>query len=207
MIREWAREFYGEPLRAHGCQVCGLHYVRTLPEDRAQHRRHHQQVIRVFSPSPSAMLKKAFDEHGKFVPVRANSKRWLRHRLYEIALMFKREKDYDFVQWDETGDDGHGYLLVDGEGRALGGAVVRWREYKEFTGWFLAWVWIAPPHRRQGLLKTLWEMCRRQYPGILPEPPFSYEAAMFIQGIEDLPEKVRQYAREIALNDTRDNAS
>jgi hypothetical protein len=67
------------------------------------------------------------------VPVRAASKRRLRYRLYEIALMFRREKDYDFVQWDETSDDGHGYLLVDADGRALGGAVVRWREYKVFT--------------------------------------------------------------------------
>jgi acetyltransferase ESCO-like protein len=138
MIREWAREFYEEPPRAHGCQVCGLHYLRTLPEDRAQHRRHHQQVIRIFSPSPSATLKKEFDEQGKFVPVRASSKRFLRHRLYEIALMFRREGGYDFVQWDETSDDGHGYLLIDAEGRALGGAVVRWREYKDLPpGWFL----------------------------------------------------------------------
>ena len=80
MIREWARECSREPPRAHGCQVCGLHYLRTLPEDRAQHRRHHQQVIENLLAKPECHTKKEFDEQGKFVRVRASSKRFLRHR-------------------------------------------------------------------------------------------------------------------------------
>jgi hypothetical protein len=81
---------------------------------------------------------------------------------------------------------------------------VRRREYEGHAPeWILDWVWIAPPYRRQGLLRKLWEMVSGRYPGILPEPPFSYEAAVFIQGIETLPENVREYAlktvaREVA---------
>jgi hypothetical protein len=108
---------------------------------------------------------------------------------------------YDFVQWGETGDDGHGYLVVDIQGRALGGVVVRWCLYKDCPpGWFLDWVWIAPTYRRQGLLKKLWETCDRQYPGILPRPPFSLAAAMFIQGIESLPARGRDYARHTVIS-------
>jgi hypothetical protein len=199
MQRRWAAEFYSHPPEARGCQICGLHFAKDSPEDQTRHRKFHTQVVDTFAPRPNPTLRRLFLQYGSFVPVRSSSPRWLRHRLYNVALMLQREQGYDFALWSEYGDDdGHGILVVGSDGRALGGAVVRWRRWSDRPdGWVLAWIWIAPPYRRQGWFRRTWETVSREFPGILPEPPYSVAAAAFIQGLEELPSEARDYAANI----------
>lgn len=190
--RPYAREFFADPPGEHACPVCGLSYAKGSPTDERFHRTYHREVVETFEPRPNSALAKQHARHGIFVPVDIRSPRWMHKRLYRIALMFKREMDYDFPMWDERGDDGNGYIFSDREGRALGGCAVRWREWKDSAGWVLQGIWVAPPHRRQGLMRSAWEMLIRQYEGIIPEPPLSRPAARFFQGTDGLPEWIRQ---------------
>jgi hypothetical protein len=185
------------------CAVCNFHFVSSLAGDRRIHRARHRALLRVIEPQPNSALAKLHAVQGSFVPVSNQSPRWLRHRLYEIARTFKREMKFDFVQWGEDNDDGHGCIIADEAGRAIGGFVVRWRgdyyppETPDWAkGWALTWVWIAPPYRRQGWLRRTWQTLTCCYSGIIPEPPFSPAAATFFATCDIPPELRKQRKRD-----------
>jgi hypothetical protein len=165
-MRPYAKEFYYRSARDGACPVCGVLYMEGPAEDERYHRAEHRMVIETFEPRPNAKLARLHTRYGTFIPVRRNSLKWLRNRLYRIGLMFRRERGVDFPPYDENEDDGEGYILVDADGRALGGCTVRWQEYSNAPPrWVLAWIWIIPSHRRKGLLRATWEMAKSGYPG------------------------------------------
>jgi hypothetical protein len=159
-----------------------LSFARNDPKDKARHHEHHRNVVDVFDPRPNHALRKRYEEDGTFVPVSSSGSS--SGRLYQIARMLMRENGYDVPPWDEKENDGHGYLIVDYEGRALGGTAVCWQEWTNSPAcWVLDWIWIAPPYRRQGMMRKTWEMCREKYPGIIPRPPFSAAAKAFFRTV------------------------
>lgn len=199
----FAKRHFKQPPGDAACPVCGLLYVKGSPTDEQNHRSYHREVVETFEPRPNNALAKQHARHGVFVPVDIRSPCWMHKRLYRIALMLRRENGYDFPMWGERGDDGNGYIFTDAEGRALGGCAVRWREWKNATpGWVLQWIWVAPPHRRQGLMRSAWEMLTRQYEGIIPEPPLSRPAAQFFQGVNGLPERIRKWVQHTLATTT-----
>jgi RimJ/RimL family protein N-acetyltransferase len=195
--RPYAMEFYKDPQRFEGtCPVCNMLYVKELAEDRRIHRAFHRSVVDVFEPKPSVTLAKLYSCHGQLVPVRWDSPQPLRRRLASLSRVFKREFGCDFTMYSATGDPGDGYLVAEPDGRAVGGFVVRWIEYSNAPAqWMLSWVWIAPTHRRRGLMRAAWLMAKDKYPGIDPDPPFSKGAAEFFANRDDLSERIRKYAQ------------
>lgn len=191
--RHYAREFYDRWDKG-ACPVCNLTYV--LPEDVAYHRSFHRRVLCAFEPQPNKYLARKFDRNGQFIPVRHFSSSYLRKRLANIARTFKREFGSDFTPYDEIGDDCYGFLIVDEDGRARGGFVVRWMDYQNASSrWVLNWIWIAPAYRRKGLLKATWDFVKGHFPSIEPDPPFSDKAANFFADRTDVPERVSERAK------------
>jgi hypothetical protein len=144
---------------------------------------------------PHARLADLHAREGIYVPVLPDSPQWLRTRIYRMAVQFRREIRIDFSPCNDRKDSGHrGHIITDAEGRALGAFGVRWRDYRDTPGWMMTWAWIAPPYRRQGLLRQAWEMAVQTYPGIDPEPPFSCAAANFFATRNDITDEMRKIA-------------
>lgn len=194
-MRPYAKEFYCRPVHDGACPICGALYTKDLIEGERYHRAEHRIVIETFEPRPNATLAGLYARFGTFIPVRLDSPRWVRRRLHRIGLMFRRELGFDFPPYDADEDDGHGYILADVDGLALGGCTVRWQEYENASPrWVLKWIWVVPCHRRRGLLRATWEMAKSGYPGIEPEPPFSAAAAHFFSERQDVSDGTRAWA-------------
>ncbi len=197
MTRPYAKELYHRELDDDACPVCGSLYVKELPEDQKKHRSFHARTMSVFEPKPSKALAKLHTKFGCYVPVTAHSPTWMHRRLAWIAAILKRENGYDCTMWDASGDDGQGFIVTDSDGRALGGCAVRWREGSDEPAcWALQWIWVAPPYRRQGLLRNTWSMLTAKYDGIIPEPPYSLGMARFLLSLGSLSEHVKFAARD-----------
>jgi GNAT superfamily N-acetyltransferase len=196
MTREYAREFYKRPDADKGaCPVCNLCYAEYDSNDRKLHRTFHKAVVDTFDPRPNKLLAKEHAKHGTFVPVGPRSVRQLRVRLGNIGRAFKNEFGAGWIQYDQHGDDGHGFIIAAADGRALGGTTIRLREGQNGEWKFvMAWVWVAPAFRRQGLMRATWETAAKRFPGLLPEPPFSQNAAAFFCTRADVSQEVRDYA-------------
>ncbi len=196
MEREFAKEFYKRADVDKGaCPVCNLCYAEDYEPDQRYHRKFHRRIVAAFDPKPDPILARHFAKEGQFIPVGPISRRHLRARLACVARAFRCEFGCDFTQYDADYDDGHGFILADAEGRAIGGTVVRFRQYHDRSASFvMAWVWVAPNYRRQGRMRSMWKFASTQFPGLLPEAPFSSAAAKFFAARMDVPEKVRNYA-------------
>ena len=105
------------------CSVCGLMYATDVDEDRRLHRARHAKVLRVISPKPQRTLARAYAQRGEFVPIDRSSPLWMRRRLGDIAMQFKRELRFDFAPYYPDDDDpkGHHWLIVTDDGRSIGG--------------------------------------------------------------------------------------
>ena len=197
--RPYASEFYSHELHKNACPVCGFLYARDLPSDRKLHRSFHARTLSVFEPRPNKALAKRHAQSGRYIRVTASSPKWMHRRLALIATMFKREFGCDFIMWDESGD-GVGYIFSDREGRACGGCALRWREWSDAAPtWALQWIWVAPPYRRQGILRETWCILTNKFPDLIPEWPYSPGMAQFLLSCNGLPKVVRSYAID-ALN-------
>ncbi len=196
MTRPYAQELYKRSLLDDACPVCGLFYVKELPEERRHHRSFHARMLLVFEPKPNKALAKRHAKFGRYVPLTSQSPTWMNRRLHWIARVLHRENSYDFIMWPESGGDGEGFILTDSDGRALGGCAVQWCEWSDAPAcWVLQWIWIAPPYRRQGLLRDTWSMLTTKYDGIIPDRPYSPEAARFFLSLSNLPEHVELWLR------------
>ena len=122
----WAKDYYHHWDGMKGtCPVCGLNYVTDIEEDRRLHRNFHREIVTTFDPTPNAALKRRRATIGEdFLLVNWADPKWLHRRLYLIARMLMRENGYDFPMWNESGSESGGFLIVDLEGRALGGFAV-----------------------------------------------------------------------------------
>ena len=184
-----------------GCPVCGFEYCPDSEADRAEHRRRHRRVKRVFSPSPEPGIVRAHAQHEWIIPVTARSPLCVRKKLYEIAWALNKENGYDFMMWQADGDDGHGYIMADNTGRAIGGCVVRWREYSNgLSFWALQWIWVAPCHRRKGWMRRMWNELAQKHSGLIPEPPFSDTGAAFVRGLPGMPDWIIRAATDVGSN-------
>ncbi len=192
--RPYAKEFFQHPDEG-ACPVCNLTYVEDYPPDQLTHQHCHRTVLNTFEPRPNARMAKLHIEHGDFISVFVISPLFLRRRLFRVSRAFVREFGAS-AQYDESGDLAHGFLVVDVEGRTIGGFAIRWREYSDAPpGWGLAFIWIAPDHRRKGYLRRAWEFARSNFDGIEPEPPYSRASAAFFKDRDDVRPEVRDYAR------------
>lgn len=172
------------------CPTCGMQFVPSYIPDRRHHAKFHRSMIRPLNPKPQRPLARLHANHGDVVPVTFRSPEWLIKRVYEMARAFKREIGYDMIPWPDTSEGlnfqgklQEGALFIDVDGRALGAASFVWEEYKNAAArWVMIWVWIAPPYRRQGVLRRAWPLFVERYGNFLPKWPYSDEIKRFLVG-------------------------
>ena len=109
-----------------------------------------------------------------------------------IAVYFRREFEYDFIQYEamEPVDPREQVFLIttknweffnDGHS-AVGAVVFRWREYTDAPHQLvLAWIWIHPFLRRQGILSTYWPVFKKLYGDFHVEAPLSEAMIQFLK--------------------------
>ena len=113
-----------------------------------------------------------------------------RKAIYKIALYFKREFKYDFVQYSVEEDyrkSHHAFAFVkwnyDGKYLVYGAFCMRWRnKMKEIMDhWGLQWIWLHPFERCKGHLSEIWEGLNHHFPGFIVESPLSSGMLNFLE--------------------------
>jgi RimJ/RimL family protein N-acetyltransferase len=170
------------------CTYCGLSYLTNTPSETRTHREVHRRAQRLLDPEPNARLAKRLAKPELSDIVDSDAPMWMQAEVYRRALKFKREFRYDFVQWagDETNrvEDGwHGYLFPAGPDGTIAGACAFSNKHPGPGGeeWILAWVWLAPKYRGQGLLTTQWSKFVARYGDFFIEPPLSDAMQGFVR--------------------------
>lgn len=126
---------------------------------------------------------------GEPEPVTYATSQSQRRAVAQFACYFRREFQYDFVQyeasegrpWDRTSapenDEAAPYLLRSlwrDPALYVGAACFRWRVYRDHPAtWALAWIWLHPYERRQGIVTAAWPGWLDQHGAFLVEPPLS----------------------------------
>lgn len=102
-----------------------------------------------------------------------------RSAVYRFAKYFRRELGFDFVQYADpkNRDDGpekcQAFLFMFRK-IAFGAAVFRFREWKDSAPcWSLAWIWMHPYFRGQGILKNAFPVFRERFGNFHIEHPLS----------------------------------
>jgi hypothetical protein len=141
-----------------------------------------------------AIAKDAIDKHpGHMDPVALDvitprSSKSGRMATYVLAMYFRREFQWDFVQYhhDNHGNERDRVFLWTQEPLrhdkvAVGAICFRWRDYEDAPhGLALAWVWIHPYLRRKGILSAYWPFFREVYGNFYVERPISTAMADFL---------------------------
>ena len=124
--------------------------------------------------------------------VKKESERDLRIQLEKFAKYFKREMNYDFVQYDA--DEHHrdltpyegflftevAYDMIEEDSptpyRLCGGGCFRIREQEAGNAvWELDWIWIHPFFRHRGLMKNQWKNFQQFFGEFTVSEPLSFE--------------------------------
>ena len=113
------------------------------------------------------------------------------HKAVEqLAYYFKREFEFDFVQYtvyeDKNNPKCDAYLWVDNtwEGPvAIGATVFRFHgDVGAQKKWSMEWVWFHPYYRNKGLLSGAWKNFKKKYgKDYLLEPPLSKAMEAFVK--------------------------
>ncbi len=117
-----------------------------------------------------------------------------RKAVYKIAQFFKKEFNYDFVQYGYDGnekDELHSaFLWIDPwtvelatefKVPCVGAACFRWRNDADDTPiWVLDWIWFHPYYRRKGLLAAAWPQFRERFKNFACEHPLSEAMKSFL---------------------------
>lgn len=180
------------PEREVICDGCGAEYVKGNVDSTDAHRKEHRIRMRVLDPEPCQRLA-SFDllrEQPDLVRVTTNSPQWMHAEMYERARAFRREFRYDFTQWGSAkGDDDprvQGFLFVLPDDRIVGACAFRWRPLEGAPArWGLQWIWIAPGHRRSGLLRSYWPLFRQEFGDFQAEAPLSDAMEAFLESVGD----------------------
>jgi hypothetical protein len=123
------------------------------------------------------------------LPVTPRSPLRLRRAAEAIARYFKREFDFDFLQYlasERTDPRDQVYLWVDAsrdpfDARAVGAACFRWRAGRGGPpGLALAWLWLHPYFRCKGVLSATWPYFRSRLGDFQVEGPLSPAMAAFL---------------------------
>lgn len=168
--------------------ACGQTWYRGDPESSLDHRKEHKRRMAYLDPKPHPEVLKdraagVFDEHVSML-----SEPWRNEEMYSRALAFKREESYDFVQWSkqETDLNTHGFLFADDDGRIVGACAFRYRVYENASPrWGMQWIWVAPPHRRRGVLASRWSKFRERFGDFDVEIPVSAAMTAFLAKVGD----------------------
>ena len=125
--------------------------------------------------------------------VTRHSPRPHKNAVYRLASYFRRELNYDFVQYhpNDTDDyrafiwDEHRYESLARPHSVVGAACFRWREWTDAPhGYALQWVWIHPFFRRQGLLREAWPHFQEQFKDFVAEAPLSLAMKQFLKKVD-----------------------
>ncbi|MNO72432.1 hypothetical protein D3C76_633800 [compost metagenome] len=170
------------------CGYCGLSYLSNTPSETRAHRQVHRRAAQLLDPVPNARLAKRLAKTGHLIAIDTQAPMWMQKEVYRRAVKFKRDFRYDFVQW--AGDDvnpvksgWHGYLLPAGPDGTIAGACAfsKVQPGPRDEQWTLAWVWVAPKFRSQGLLTAHWPGFIERYGDFFIEPPMSDAMQRFVR--------------------------
>lgn len=116
-----------------------------------------------------------------------NSIKSARLAVDALAKYFRREFNYDFVQYEAneiTDDRDRVYLLTVNRYShwlGVGSICFRWREWTDAPHRLaLSWLWINPFLRRKGIVSLYWDGFRNLYGDFLVEPPLSPAMKAFL---------------------------
>ncbi len=169
------------------CPTCGCRYTKGDPEGALFHRSEHARVMRFMNPRPLTAFQTRLEKHADPELVIADSPIWMHREIHQRALQFKREFQYDFLQWEGSlrkknlRPESHGYLFADhtdtyGPGAAIG-ACAFWHEDEK---WRMRWIWVCPSMRRSGVLAKRWAEFLHRYGDFEIDTPLSEAMAAFV---------------------------
>ena len=120
------------------------------------------------------LLKQIY--HENIYQVNFDSTKKDKEIVYRLAQYFRREFNYDFVQYSCNEDDltHEAYIFKNYDDKAFGACCFRRREYTD-TGkiWALQWIWLHPYFREKGELKKHWPFFKERYGDFHVEGPYS----------------------------------
>lgn len=177
-----------KPRESVTCTYCGCNYMTGDSEENAAHLSYHAKIRRVLDPRPSRRFLEAIEAATDAEWVTANSPIWKHREMYGRARQFRREMQFDFVQWGtdtvkDTDPDVHGFLFSDDSGIFPAGAIVGACAFRrrEDHHWGLQWMWLAPKVRRQGILTRRWPLFLEQFGDFVVEAPLSDAMQAFVR--------------------------
>lgn len=127
---------------------------------------------------------------GGLICVTSGSPISYRRAVTELAHYFRREFQYDFVQYDVQVEPSARaflwltYRTVEESARVVGACCFRWRVYRDTKcppRWAMQWIWLHPYHRRRGLLSAMWPYFKRRFGEFNVEGPLSEAMDGFLQ--------------------------
>lgn len=116
----------------------------------------------------------------------------LKKFVYKFAFYFRREFNYDIIQYSEDEEEltHRAFLFLSRAGdqyydkdiyRILGGGCFRQRKYKDcYESYALQWIWIHPYMRRKGMLTKAFDEFMNQFEQFRVESPYSVEIKSFL---------------------------
>ncbi len=135
-------------------------------------------------------IDRAYDIESHPFLVMEDSPLSLKKKVYKIASYFRREEEYDFVQFSDTEKEYsihpyHAWCWTIGHYPTLlaGACCFRWREYKEEpAAYYMQWIWLHPYRRNKGLLKESWPFFKSLYgEKFFVEHPYSESMRYFLK--------------------------
>lgn len=175
-----------KPQEAVTCGTCGVTYVTNHPGDARRHKAVHDRVLRRIIPKPSARLLKRVANGIGGELVDQDAPLWMHGEVYERAAAFRKEFGYDVIQWPgdtrtRAPSEWRGHLFAGPGGEIAGACAFMHTTSRKPEGeWSLQWIWIAPTHRRTGLLETRWPDLLQRYGDFDLERPLSEPMVAFI---------------------------
>ena len=118
------------------------------------------------------------------IKVTDSSPKELRRAVYTFATYFRREFNYDFIQYGMNNYGSDAYLFINrdddlnGNQEAIGSACFRLRKTRHDDDilkprWWLDWVWFHPYFRSKGNFSKFIPIIEKNHPECILEPPLS----------------------------------
>lgn len=164
------------------CAVCGQTYVQGSRGDEDQHAISHRKTVEPLDPSPSRAWKAWVGQDPESVWVDEESPNWMHVAMYRRARAFKREFEYDHVQWNDqadANDRGIAFAFLDDAHRMIGGCSFQIGGGADGRNRMM-WIWFCPGARRQGHLSRAWSRLRARMGNFDLEPPVSRAMQAFM---------------------------
>ncbi len=115
-----------------------------------------------------------------------------RRAVWTMATYFRREFEYDGVQYGHEGKDDDreatAFLFTSGADHenkeiVFGACCFRYRRYSDGStpGWALQWIWMHPYARSKGILSSAWPLFRKRFGNFAVERPLSQAMDAFMK--------------------------